>query len=88
MNHIYYIIRSFDDRIEISNLGGLPKGLFPEDFDRRAVRRNPIIASLLQRSKFVENMGTGINRIKQLLEENGNPAAKFYFGDFYSITFF
>jgi len=80
-------IEVFDDRIEISNPGGLPKGLPPEEFGRRAVRRNQIIASLLQRVKLVENMGTGISKIKRLLKESGGIKPRFEFGSFFTITF-
>ena len=54
------VIEIFDDRIEISNPGGLPKGLSEKEFGKRAVRRNQIIASLLHRIDFVENMGNRI----------------------------
>jgi len=78
----------FDDRVEISNPGGLPRGLSERDFGRRAVRRNQLIASLLHRIDFVENMGTGINKIRTLLKSAGLPAPHFEFGDFYTIVFF
>jgi predicted HTH transcriptional regulator len=39
-------------------------------FGKKAVRRNPIITNLLQRCNFVENMGTGINKIKDLCADN------------------
>jgi ATP-dependent DNA helicase RecG len=77
----------FDDRIEISNPGGLPKGLSEAEFGRKAVRRNQIIASLLQRVNLVENMGTGIGKIRRLLKEAGCAEPKFEFGNFYTITF-
>ncbi|MEA2103858.1 MAG: ATP-binding protein, partial [Candidatus Cloacimonadota bacterium] len=81
------VIEIFDDRLEISNPGGLPKGLSEKDFGKKAVRRNQIIASLLHRIDFVENMGTGINKIRNLLKEANAKQPKFEFGDFYSIIF-
>lgn len=36
-----------------------------------AIRRNPLIADLLHRIKFVEKMGTGINRIKRECRKHG-----------------
>ena len=77
----------FDDRIEICNPGGLPRGLNKENFGKKAVRRNQLIASLLQRCRFVENMGTGINKIKQLCKENGNHEPIFEFDSFYTVIF-
>ena len=64
----------------------MPKGLDEENFGKLAVRRNQIIASLLFRANFVENMGTGINKITSLLKENGNIAPIFQFDSFYKIT--
>ena len=81
------VIEIFDDRIEISNPGGLPRGLSEKDFGRRAVRRNQLIASLLHRIDFVENMGTGINKIRTLLKVAGLTPPHFEFGDFYTIIF-
>jgi len=80
-------IEVFDDRIEITNPGGLPKGLLEKDFGTKAVRRNQITATLLQRINLVENMGTGINKIKKMLKESGNKDATFRFKDFFTIVF-
>lgn len=93
VHHDYFLSGShtviviFDDRLEISDPGGLPKGLSEKDFGKRAVRRNQIIASLRHRIDFVENMGTGINKIRTLLKEAGASLPKFEFGNFYTIIF-
>src|SRR3989344_272616 len=78
----------FDDRLEISNPGGLPKGLDKNNFGKKGVRRNPLIADLLYRLRYVEKAGTGINRIKKSLKEAGLPAPKIEFNGFFTITFF
>lgn len=51
------LIEVFDDRVEISNPGGLPSGLKPSDFGRKSVARNPLIASLLNRINYIEKVG-------------------------------
>ena len=77
----------FDDRVEISNPGGLVRGLTPESFGRRAIRRNQIVADLLHRLDLVENMGTGISKIRDLLTASGCPPAEYEFEDFFTATF-
>lgn len=81
------MVEIFDDRVQISNPGGLAKGLTPEKFGTRSISRNPIISSLLHRAGYIEKMGTGINRIKNALKETGNPEPIFEFDSFFTITF-
>lgn len=66
-------IEIFDNRIEISNPGGLLKGINSQNFGKKTLRRNPLIAGLLQRCNLMENMGTGINKIKELCAINNTP---------------
>jgi len=81
------MIEIFDNRVDITNPGGLPKTLNPKDFGKRSVARNPIIASLLQRANFIEKMGTGIHRIRKAMENAKLPEPKFEFGGFFSVSF-
>ena len=81
------LIEVFDDRVEISNPGGLPSGLKPSDFGRKSVARNPLIASLLNRINYIEKVGTGINRIKQAVAENERSSVKFSFDSGFSVIF-
>ena len=81
------MVEMFDDRIEISNFGGLVKGLKPEDFGRKSVLRNPNIANLLHRIGYIEKMGTGIIKMQKLIEEAGLQPIKFEFGNFFTVTF-
>ncbi len=81
------MVEIFDDRVEISNPGGLPKALAPKYFGVRSIRRNPIIASLLHRAGYIEKMGTGINRIKQSLKKAGGPDPVFNFDSFFTVIF-
>lgn len=80
------MVEMFDDRIEISNFGGLPKGLKPEDFGKKSVLRNPNIADLLHRIKYIEKMGTGINKIKNLIADAGLLPVEFEFGTFFTAV--
>ena len=80
------VVEIFDDRIEISNPGGLVKGLSSDDFGKKAIRRNPLIASMLHRTGFVENLGTGINKIKTLVRDASLPRPEFRFNNFFTIV--
>ena len=82
------MIEIFDNRVDITNPGGLPKTLNPKDFGKRSVARNPIIASLLQRANFIEKMGTGIHRIRKAMENAKLPEPKFGFDGFFSVSFY
>ena len=44
---------------------------------KKVVRRNPLFASLLYRAGYVENLGTGILKIRNLLKEGKNKTAEF-----------
>ena len=81
------MVEMFDDRIEITNFGGLTKGLNPEDFGTKSVVRNPVIASLLNRADYIEQIGTGINRIKKAVKEHGRGNVEFYYNNFFIVTF-
>lgn len=65
------MVEIFDDRVEIYNPGGLPKGLPIEQFGKRSVCRNPLIAGLMLRCDYIEKMGTGIVRIQDALHSAG-----------------
>jgi ATP-dependent DNA helicase RecG len=62
----------FDDRLTVTNIGGLIKPLTKEKLGEIAVRRNPLIADLFHRIHFVEKMGSGIKRIREECEDHGN----------------
>ena len=80
------MIEIFDNRVEISNPGGLPKGLSPENFGKRTLARNPLIAALLNRAKYIEKLGTGIQRIRQEMSAAGLPEPDFQFDGFFTIS--
>ena len=54
------MIEIYDDKISIVSPGGVPKGITKENFGKRSIARNPIIADLLRRTHYTEKAGTGI----------------------------
>jgi ATP-dependent DNA helicase RecG len=75
----------FDNRIEISNPGGLPKGLKPENFGKHSVARNSLIAALLHRCNYIEKAGTGVQRMRDGMKEVGLLEPSFEFSGFFTI---
>jgi len=78
-------IRITNNKIVVFNPGGLVKWLKPEEFGAISKTRNPIVASLLSRTIFVEKLGTGINRIRRAMESSNLPAPEF---KFYEYSFY
>jgi len=81
-------VRIFDDRVEIENPGGLPGGITKRDFGKSSVRRNPIIADLFHRMGKVERMGSGIERMRELMRDAGLKEPVFEMDDFFRVTFY
>jgi ATP-dependent DNA helicase RecG len=81
------MVEVYDDRIEISNPGGLPKGLIPSEFGKKSVLRNPKIAGMLHRADYIEKMGTGIRKMQRLMSEAGLQLLEFSFTSFFTVTF-
>ena len=72
-------IRISGDRLEISNAGGLMKGITVDSLKsgKKSLRRNERLAEVFYASGMVENWGQGI--VKALIEcrNNGNPEPTF-----------
>lgn len=59
-------IDMFDDRVEIVSPGGMFEGAPIQECDInriRSVRRNPVIADLFHRMKYMERRGSGLRKI-------------------------
>ncbi|OIN95434.1 MAG: transcriptional regulator, partial [Deltaproteobacteria bacterium CG1_02_45_11] len=83
----HVMVEIFDDRLEISNPGGLPSGLTAQTFGTKSVVRNPIIAALLHRAGYIEKIGTGIKRIEKAVLGHGRGTVSFAFNGFFSVSF-
>ena len=81
-------VEVYDDRVEISNFGGLPARLKKEQFGKKSVRRNPLIADLMARAGYIERMGTGIKKMRDLVKAERLPPIKFEFDNFTTVTFY
>lgn len=66
-------IEVFDDRVEISNPGGLVSAIPESEFGKRSHSRNPLIFGLFARMHLVEQVGSGIARIYDLMKDANLP---------------
>lgn len=78
-------IEVYDDRIEISNPGGLLP-LVAKDFGRRSLTRNPLVFSLFTRMHLVEHVGSGIMRMRQDMLSANLPEPEFSTEGFFTVT--
>lgn len=72
-------IRIFDDRLEVWNPGTLPPGITVESLRREheSKPRNGLIADCFYLIKYIEQWGTGTNRIIDLCKDAGLPTPEF-----------
>jgi ATP-dependent DNA helicase RecG len=72
-------IRVFDDRIEIWGCGPLPEPLTVEDLRKKhdSVLRNPLIGRCFFLIKYIEQWGTGTNRMIKKCLSSGLPEPLF-----------
>lgn len=83
------IISIFDDRVEISNPGGLLPGLDIKNLEGRHETRNKKICSIFHHTMDMEKFGTGIRKMKRLTKEHGLSEPGFREeGDFFVVKFY
>ena len=81
-------VEVYDDRVEITNPGGLPKGLSIDSFGKVSVRRNELIADLFYRLDKVERIGMGIEQMKEAMALAGLKEPVFEMDGFFKAIFF
>ncbi|MCD5417245.1 putative DNA binding domain-containing protein [Candidatus Bipolaricaulota bacterium] len=80
----------FSDRIEITSPGTLPLGITLQDLGEGISEvRNRLIVKIFREAGYVEQLGTGIMRIKEACRENALPEPRFEeTGNFFKVTIF
>lgn len=70
--HSFIKIQFFEDRMEILSPGGIPDGLTLDEIkDGMTAVRNPQLIHILDRMNYIENYGTGINRMFEAYNGTG-----------------
>ncbi len=80
-------VELFDDRIEITNPGGLLP-FVAKHLGRKSLARNPFIFSLFMRMNLVEHVGSGIGRMHELMLNAGLPAPEYETDGMFNIILY
>lgn len=76
--HSNYFIRSnikiefYEDKVKITNPGGIYQATLEQIFDGVQTYRNPGLVNILSKLHFIENFGTGIPRILEAYKNSKN----------------
>ncbi|MBA3063967.1 winged helix-turn-helix transcriptional regulator, partial [Candidatus Woesearchaeota archaeon] len=81
------LVEIYDNRVEITNPGGLVSAIKKDKFGKKSFSRNPLLFSLFKRVNLVEKVGSGIGRMRRAMKEAGLPLPKFEFTNFFTVTF-
>jgi predicted HTH transcriptional regulator len=80
----------FSDRLEITSPGTLPLGITLQDLGEGISEvRNRLIVKIFREAGYIEQLGTGIMRIKEACRKNALPEPKFEeTSNFFKVTIF
>lgn len=81
-------IEIYDNRVEITNPGGLVNTIKEKEFGKRSVSRNPIIFGFFQRLDLVEQVGSGITRMRDNMKAENLPAPHFSLRGIFVVTLY
>ena len=79
-------IEFFEDRVEITNPGGLVSTISLAEFGKKSHSRNPLVFGLFSRMHIVEQIGSGISRINNLMKEANLPKPGFSTDGMFTVT--
>ena len=79
------MVEIYDDRVEITNPGGLVPSISPDEFGKRSASRNPLLFSIFQRMRLVEQVGSGIERMRQAMTDQGLPEPEFSYDGMFIV---
>lgn len=77
------IIRVYPDRLEISNPGGLPLSVTPENILHKTIRRNPNMIEIMKAFNLMEGEGSGYDLVYELnaMEAKHQPIVEADYGE-------
>ena len=81
-------VEIYDNRVEITNPGGLVHSISKDEFGKRSLSRNSLVFGLFERMDLVEKIGSGISRMRNAMHEANLPAPVFNLEGIFAVTFF
>lgn len=82
------MVEVHDDRVVISNPGGIPEGVDIQSLiNGVSMRRNELIADIFARMDKAERMGSGLKRIGKIMSAAEQPYPQIESNAFFKITF-
>ena len=81
-------VHIFSDRVDVVTPGGLPAGMREAELGAKSVPRNPLLFGMFYRMGLVEQIGSGIGRIRQLCRDHGVAEPKIDVSDNWVTTTF
>jgi ATP-dependent DNA helicase RecG len=81
------MVEVFDDRVDVVSPGGVCKGITRDNFGTVTITRNPTVASMFFRIDYIEQMGTGIDRMRDAIRKANVAEPVFEFDGFFKVTF-
>jgi ATP-dependent DNA helicase RecG len=82
------MVEVYDNRVEITNPGGLISTIPAIEFGTRSFSRNPLVFGLFNRMDLVEKIGSGINRMKEAMLKENLPEPHFNLQGIFAITLY
>ena len=82
------MVEVYDNRVEITNPGGLISTIPANEFGTRSFSRNPLVFGLFNRMDLVEKIGSGINRMREAMLKENLPEPHFNLQGIFAITLY
>jgi ATP-dependent DNA helicase RecG len=79
-------VELFDDRLVVTNPGGLVSSIPPEKFGTISRSRNPLVFGLMERIRMVEYIGSGVMRMRKAMKDAALPQPDFGLQGMFSIS--
>jgi len=80
-------IELFNDRVEVTNPGGLVSSIAKNEFGKKSSSKNLLIFGLFERIRLVEQIGSGISRMRDIMKEEGLTPPEFNTDGMFTVTF-